>query len=86
MRVLDAAGNLVPDAANLVRFSVSGPGFVAGVDNGYQASLEPFKADSRKAYNGMCLAIIQTTEKGGTITVQATADGLAPATVTLKSN
>lgn len=85
VRVLDAAGNLVPDAANLVKFTVSGPGSVAGVDNGYQASLEPFKADSRKAYNGMCLAIIQTTEKGGTITVQATAEGLAPATVTLTS-
>ncbi|MCB2408852.1 beta-galactosidase GalB [Hymenobacter lucidus] len=85
VRVLDAAGNLVPNAPNLVKFAVSGPGFVAGVDNGYQASLEPFKADSRKAYNGMCLAIIQTSEKGGTITVQATAEGLAPATVTLTS-
>ncbi|WP_375433763.1 beta-galactosidase GalB [uncultured Hymenobacter sp.] len=85
VRVLDAAGNLVPDAANLVRFSTTGPGAIAGVDNGYQASLEPFKADSRKAYNGMCLAIIQTTEKEGTITVQATADGLTPASVTLTS-
>ena len=85
VRVLDANGNLVPDAANQVRFSISGPGFVAGVDNGYQASLEPFKADSRKAYNGMCLAIIQSTEKEGTITVEATADGLTPASVTLTS-
>ncbi|UOQ68474.1 glycoside hydrolase family 2 TIM barrel-domain containing protein [Hymenobacter volaticus] len=85
VRVLDAAGNLVPDAANLVQFAVNGPGLVAGVDNGYQASLEPFKADSRKAYNGMCLAIIQTTEKEGTITVQATADNLTPAAVTLTS-
>lgn len=86
VRVLDAAGNLVPDAANLVRFSISGSGFIAGVDNGYQASLEPFKADSRKAYSGMCLAIIQTTEKAGAIILQATADGLAPASVTLTSN
>lgn len=85
VRVLDAAGNLVPDAANLVKFSVSGPGFVAGVDNGYQASLEPFKASERKAYNGMALAIIQTTEKAGQITLQATAEGLAPASVTLTS-
>ncbi|WP_426061769.1 beta-galactosidase GalB [Hymenobacter sp. B1770] len=86
VRVLDAAGNPVPDAAHLVRFSVSGPGLIAGVDNGYQASLESFKADSRKAYNGMALAIIQTTAKAGQITLNATADGLAPATVTLTSN
>ncbi|GAA4496864.1 beta-galactosidase GalB [Hymenobacter ginsengisoli] len=85
VRVLDAAGNLVPDAANLVKFAVSGPGFVAGVDNGYQASMEPFKADFRKAYNGMALAIIQTTEKGGAITIKATADGLTPASITVQS-
>ncbi|MGI4866077.1 MAG: beta-galactosidase GalB [Janthinobacterium lividum] len=85
VRVLDAAGNLVPDAANLVKFAVSGPGFVAGVDNGYQASMEPFKANYRQAYNGLCLAIIQTTEKGGAITVRAEAAGLAGAAVTLQS-
>lgn len=85
VRVLDAAGNLVPDAANLVKFSVTGPGFVAGVDNGYQASLEPFKASERQAYNGLALAIVQATEQGGTITMQATAAGLAGATVTLQS-
>jgi beta-galactosidase len=85
IRVLDADGNLVPDAAHLVKFAVTGPGFVAGVDNGYQASLEPFKANYRKAYNGLCLAIVQTREQGGTITVQATAEGLAPASITLIS-
>ncbi|MBD2722147.1 beta-galactosidase GalB [Hymenobacter armeniacus] len=86
VRVLDAAGNLVPDAANLVKLSVSGPGFIAGVDNGYQASMESFKAPERKAYNGMALAIIQTTDKGGTITLKAMAEGLAPGTLTLTSN
>jgi beta-galactosidase len=85
VRVLDAAGHLVPDADNLVKFAVSGPGFVAGVDNGYQASMESFKASERKAYNGMTLAIVQTTEKGGTITLRAEAEGLMGATVTLTS-
>ncbi|UOR03541.1 DUF4982 domain-containing protein [Hymenobacter aerilatus] len=85
VRVLDAQGNLVPDAANQVKFNLGGPGLIAGVDNGYQASLEPFKADTRKAYNGMCLAIVQSTEQTGTITLQATAEGLAPASITIKS-
>ncbi|OON67534.1 beta-galactosidase GalB [Hymenobacter sp. CRA2] len=85
VRVLDAQGNLVPDAAHQIRFGLSGPGLVAGVDNGYQASLEPFKATERRAYNGMCLAIVQTTEQPGTIVVQAVADGLQPASLLLKS-
>ncbi|GAB3577775.1 beta-galactosidase GalB [Hymenobacter daeguensis] len=85
VRVLDAAGNLVPDAANLVKFSVSGPGFVAGVDNGYQASLESFKSPERKAYNGLALAIIQTKERAGAITVRAEAAGLQGASVVLES-
>jgi beta-galactosidase len=85
VRVLDAAGHLVPDAAHLVKFAVSGSGFVAGVDNGYQASLESFKASERKAYNGMALAIVQTTEQGGAITLRAEAEGLAGATVVLQS-
>lgn len=81
--VLDKDGNLVPDADNLVNFSISGPGFIAGVDNGYQASMEPFKASYRKAFNGKCLAIIQTREKAGSIKLLASAEGLRSAEVIL---
>ena len=86
VRVLDAQGTLVPDAAQLVKFDLGGPASLAGVDNGYQASLEPFKATERKAYNGQCLAIVQTTEQAGTITLKASAEGLQPATITLKTS
>lgn len=85
VRILDAEGNLVPDADNLVKFKVSGEGFIAGVDNGYQASMESFKAPYRKAFKGMCLAIIQSTEKSGKITLQATADGLQTTSITINT-
>lgn len=81
VRVLDKDGNLVPNADNLVNFKIEGEGFIAGVDNGYQASLEPFKANYRKAFNGLCLAIIQAKEKAGTIKITATADGLQSSSV-----
>ncbi len=81
--VLDADGNLVPDASNMINFAISGAGFIAGVDNGYQASMEPFKASYRKAFNGKCLAIVQSTEKAGIITLKAQAEGLKGAEVTL---
>jgi len=76
VRVLDKAGNVVPNADNLVDFKVEGNGFIAGVDNGFQASVEPFKASYRKAFHGLCLAILQSTEKAGSIKLTATSAGL----------
>ena len=83
VRILDAQGNVVPDAAQLVQFKLNGPGTIAGVDNGFQASLEPFKADYRKAYRGLCLAIIQAGQTAGNLTLKASAPGLQDATVTI---
>lgn len=83
--ILDAEGNLVPDADNRVRFSISGEGTIAGVDNGYQASMEPFKADQRKAYKGLCLAIVQSGEKAGKITLEASSEGLQGDSITIEA-
>lgn len=86
VKVTDKDGNMVPDAANLINFDVNGEGFVAGVDNGYQASTEPFKANCRKAFNGMCLLIVQSTETAGDIKVTASSEGLESNSLTLTSN
>jgi len=85
VRVLDAAGNVVPNADNLVDFQVEGVGFIAGVDNGFQASLEPFKANYRKAFHGLCLAILQSTEKTGTIKLTASSAGLVSSSITINT-
>ncbi|MFC4211012.1 beta-galactosidase GalB [Pedobacter lithocola] len=85
VRILDAAGNIVPNADNLVNFKIEGNGLIAGVDNGFQASLEPFKANYRKAFHGLCLAIIQSTEKTGEIKLTATSDGLISTSILINS-
>ncbi|WP_443947344.1 beta-galactosidase GalB [Pedobacter sp. AW1-32] len=85
VKVLDAEGNLVPNADNLIDFEVNGTGFIAGVDNGFQASLEPFKANYRKAFHGLCLAILQSTEQSGTIKLTATSKGLASSSITIQT-
>jgi len=85
VRILDAAGNIVPDADNLVDFKIDGEGFIAGVDNGFQASLESFKANYRKAFHGLCLVILQTTEKTGTIKLTASSAGLASSSITINT-
>ena len=83
VKVLDAAGTLVPDAGNLIHFKVAGEGTIAGVDNGCETDLNSFKADYRNAFNGLALIVIRSTEKKGTVTIEATSDGLAAATTTL---
>lgn len=85
-RITDGSGILVPDAENLVEFSITGPGFIAGVDNGYQASHEPFKDNKRKAYNGLCLAIIQSDGEKGSIRLKARSAGLEPAELIINAN
>jgi beta-galactosidase len=83
VRVVDKNGTLVPAADDLVKFEVSGPGSIAGVDNGNQISHESFKANQRRAFHGMALAIVQARQKGGRIVLKATADNLAPASVVI---
>ena len=83
VKVVDANGTVVPHADNLVKFQLTGEGSIAGVDNGSQISHEPFKANYRKAFHGLALAIIQSNDKAGKITLKATADGLAPASVAI---
>ncbi|SFH24689.1 glycoside hydrolase family 2 TIM barrel-domain containing protein [Pedobacter insulae] len=84
VKITDEADNIVPYADNLVQFKIEGEGFIAGVDNGFQASLEPFKANHRKAYHGLALAIIQAKEKAGIIKLTATADGLKESEIIIK--
>jgi beta-galactosidase len=85
VKVVDEHGTVVPNADNLIRFTISGNGTIAGVDNGLQTSAEPFKADYRKTFNGMCLAVIQSTGTAGTITLTARSSGLADAVVEISA-
>jgi beta-galactosidase len=85
VKVTDEAGNMVPDAANLINFNVTGSGCIVGVDNGCQTSMEPFKASYRKAFNGMCLLIVQTDKTSGEIKVKATSESLQSDEILLKT-
>ncbi len=85
VKVLDKDGNLVPHADNLIKFSVNGKGSIAGSNNGYQADLESFKSDKRKAYNGLCLVVVESKKDPGEIKLIAQSDGLDADSVFIKS-
>lgn len=83
VEILDKKGNLCPLADNLVTFDVEGNAFIAGVDNGAQASMERFKANHRKAFYGKCLVVLQNNGSAGSAVLTATADGLTTAQTTI---
>jgi beta-galactosidase len=81
--LVDATGERIPDSATLVHFSASGPASIIAVDNGNMLDHDPFQATQRKLYDGNAVAILRATGTAGRVTVTATADGVAPATITL---
>ncbi len=85
IEVQDAQGRYHPLAGNQINYRVTGQGKVIGVGNGDPTSHEPDKSSSRKAFNGLCMALVQSSKTAGNITVEATSPGLTPATVTISS-
>jgi beta-galactosidase len=84
--VIDDQGNVVPDATNIINFTVSGNGKLIGVDNGDQRDDDSFKLNHRKAFKGHAYAIVQTDSKAGNINIAVQADGLKPASTTIQTH
>jgi len=85
IEVVDKEGRVCPNADNLVKFVVEGEGVIAGVGNGNSVSHENFKGNERKAFHGLCQAIVQSKHKPGTIRLVAKSEGLQAAEVLIKS-
>jgi len=89
-KVLDAAGRLMPTAANQIAFEVKGPGRILGVGNGDPTCYEPDKPQStthaqRSAFNGLCMVIVQAMQQAGEITVTAQSEGIEASSTTVVS-
>jgi len=78
--IIDREGREVPDANNMIRFSIAGPGKIIGVGNGDPSCHEPDKctdgAWQRSAFNGKCQVIVLSNNIPGTIKFEASAPGL----------
>jgi beta-galactosidase len=80
--IVDAAGAVVATAGNLVRVTATG-GDLLALDNADLQDQGGYRTGQRRAFNGRGLAIVRAT-KPGTVRVDASADGLRPATITLR--
>ncbi len=81
--VTDRKGREVPDASNLIRFSLKGDARLIGVGNGDPSCHEPDKCEEgkwqRSLFSGKCQVIIQAGYKPGTIELAASSEDLKPA-------
>lgn len=82
--VVDEDGIVVPQAGDLVTFKISGPGIIAAVDSGDNASHESFQASERRAYQGRCSVIVKATASKGRITLAASAPGLTGSSISIE--
>ncbi|MCC7156304.1 MAG: DUF4982 domain-containing protein [Bryobacterales bacterium] len=85
VEVQDAQGRVAPAAGNAVAFHVTGPGAVRGTGNGDPTSHEPDTAAERRAFSGLCLAVVQSTKTAGKITIEVSSPGLAGAKAVIES-
>jgi len=87
--VIDKKGREVPDAQNLVTFSLKGNAKIIGVGNGDPSSHEPDKyADSnwqRKLFNGKCQLILQTGYSADILKLEAKSEGIHSASTEIHS-
>ncbi len=80
VRILDSDGILCPKADCQVSFTIIGSGEIVAVGNGNPSTTEPFQAETRLCFNGLCLAIVRFKPGEKTpFTITATANGLSAA-------
>ena len=85
IEIVDQEGLVCPDADNTVECEIEGKGVIAGMGNGNPVSHEYFQARGRKAFHGLCLAVIQSKRERGAIRVTARSSGLQAAEVLIEA-
>lgn len=75
-QITDSQGRTVPDADREIAFEIRGEGKLIGLDSGDPESHEDFKANRRRTFHGLCLAIVQSTKHAGGIEIAASSPGL----------
>ena len=70
--LVDKRGTLIPDAADQLHFEVTGAGKFRAVCNGDATSLEPFTQPTMKLFSGQLVAVVQSSDKAGALTLKVT--------------
>ncbi len=86
VRITDKNGITVPQADNLIKFEIDGPGEIVATDNGDPTNLTSFPSHEREAFNGLCLSIVRAIpDRSGTIKLKTKSDSLEGANLLLQA-
>jgi beta-galactosidase len=81
--VLDKQGRLQPNADELISFTLTGPGTVAGLGNAWLKSTELFQGTTCHVYHGRALIVLRGSNTAGTLNLKADSPGLASFSVAI---
>ena len=84
VQVADKDGNIIPDDNRKVKFKVSGAGTFEATANGDPTCLMSFQNPEMELFSGAATAIVRSAAKEGDIQFTASANGVKPATLSLK--
>ena len=90
IEIQDQKGRIVPDACQMLTFTLEGGGRILGVGNGdpsYMGDDHPKMSDcstfSIPAFNGLAQVLIQSDKKASTLQLTANSDGLKPGSISI---
>ncbi len=90
IEIQDQKGRIVPDACQMLTFTLEGRGRILGVGNGdpsYLGDDHPKMSDcstfSIPAFNGLAQVLIQSDKKASTLQLTANSDGLKPGSISI---
>jgi beta-galactosidase len=84
IEVLDAAGRVVPDAAEPIRIAFAGPADLIGFGHGGPLATGSFQSATTQTYNGRALAILRSRGQPGSVSVTVTGGALQPASTNIR--
>ena len=83
--VLDAKGNVVPDATIPLNFTIEGAGKIIATGNANPSDMESFQQPKHKTFRGKALVIVQPKGKAGSIKLKANGNGLKSGEIVIET-
>lgn len=81
--VTDKNGNVVPNAENLLHFSIKGEGNLIATGSADLKDEVPYNVCDRKSWKGRAIAVVKNTRQEGKAVLKVSSPGLSSASVTI---